>query len=64
MKLHSVTVIFAMLFAAMGQLQQDKNQSGIDPFNIPADLRACLKEKPELELSPDINPFYISGDYD
>lgn len=64
MKLHIVSVILAILFAATVQPRQDKNQSEIDPFNVPGELRTCLKGKPELELSADINPFYISGDYD
>jgi hypothetical protein len=39
-------------------------QQPTNVFNVPDELRACLKTKPELEINWGINPFYIGGDFD
>ncbi len=43
---------------------QDTQKAEVDPFNVPDELRSCVRAKPELEINGSINPFYISGDYD
>jgi len=36
----------------------------VDIFNIPPIVEQCLKNEQGIELRGDINPFYISGDFD
>jgi hypothetical protein len=66
-----LTILGGMIFAVIGGVlpmptrsQQTAKQSEVNSFNVPAELRACLRTKPELEFNGSINPFYISGDYD
>lgn len=36
----------------------------VNPFNVPDELRSCLRSTPDLEINESVNPFYISGDFD
>jgi len=36
----------------------------VDIFNVPPAISICLKKEPSLSLRGDINPFYITGDFD
>jgi hypothetical protein len=44
--------------------KQTSPSTAVDPFNIPADLKPCLKAQTELQIDVTMNPFYISGDFD
>ena len=37
---------------------------GVNEFNVPDDLRECLRSEPQLQINGRINPFYLSGDFD
>ena len=56
--------VFVLAFGAAAPSAQPGKVAEIDSFNIPAELRTCVKAEPELELDGQLNPFYISGDYD
>jgi hypothetical protein len=60
------TLIATLLFLLPGASaqQQPVKERGVNPFNVPDELRACLRAKPDLDFNGGINPFYISGDYD
>lgn len=36
----------------------------VNPFNIPDELRSCLRSTLDLEINGSMNPFYIGGDFD
>jgi hypothetical protein len=36
----------------------------VDPYNVPSEVDTCLKPFPELTLNGEINPFYLTGDFD
>ncbi len=64
MNSHVSIVGFLVLFLAGPLSTQPAKSSEVNPYNVPDELRICLRAKPELEINGDINPFYISGDYD
>ena len=36
----------------------------VDEYNIPQEVNSCLKEVSGLTLSGEMNPFYLTGDFD
>src|SRR5215469_13282182 len=40
------------------------NDKVIDEYNVPSEVDACIKKVPGLSISGQINPFYLSGDFD
>jgi len=36
----------------------------IDEYNVPQEVKACIKKSPGLTISGEMNPFYLSGDID
>jgi len=63
MKLYALIAAFLFLAVTSAQ-QQPVKQPKVNPFNVPDEIRACLRTKPEIEFNSGINPFYISGDFD
>jgi hypothetical protein len=37
---------------------------GVNEFNVPDELRECLRSESQLQINGRINPFYLSGDFD
>jgi len=35
----------------------------VDEYNVPSEVEACIKKVPGLLISGEINPFYLSGDF-
>ncbi len=38
--------------------------SGVDEYNVPTKVESCLKNSSGLAINGEINPFYLSGDFD
>jgi hypothetical protein len=58
-------LITAFFFVPLAFAQQKPiEDTKINPFNVPDELRACVKTKPDVEFNAGVNPFYISGDFD
>src|SRR5437773_2318343 len=64
MNIRYLTFALAILLPGTGPRSQTTGHSEVNPYNVSDELRACLRAKPELEIDGDINPFYISGDFD
>ena len=37
---------------------------GVDEYNVPKEIETCLKNSPGLAINGDMNPFYLTGDFD
>jgi len=48
----------------LGQSGSPDQMGGINEFNVPDELRECLRSEPQLQINGRINPFYLSGDFD
>jgi hypothetical protein len=42
---------------------QDKTPS-VNPYNVPDEVRACLRQHPDVHINADVNPFIVSGKFD
>jgi hypothetical protein len=42
--------------------QMGKNS--VDEYNVPKEIDTCVKSSPGLTINGEINPFYLSGDFD
>ena len=38
--------------------------AAVDEYNVPSEVNVCLKNASGLTINGDINPFYLSGDFD
>jgi hypothetical protein len=63
MSLWSGSILMGLI-SVLGLYPQLPKQQPTNVFNVPDELKACLKAKPELEINWSINPFYIGGDFD
>jgi hypothetical protein len=45
-------------------IQAQEPSPKVDPYNVPSEVDTCLKPFPELTLNGEINPFYLTGDFD
>ena len=64
MNIRVLTIIFLLSLLVAPVSMRSANSGEVNPYNVPDELRTCMRAKPELEINGDINPFYISGDYD
>jgi hypothetical protein len=39
-------------------------QSSVDEYNVPKEIETCIRMIPGVTINGDINPFYLSGDFD
>lgn len=39
-------------------------QASVDEYNVPKVVETCVKGMPGLVMNGDLNPFYLSGDFD
>jgi hypothetical protein len=61
----TVAVGIVVLWAAFGTAESRQVLQGVDDFNLPDEPNdTCLVKEPTLEIRGDINPFYLSGDFD
>jgi len=37
---------------------------GVDEYNVPEEIDTCLKNSPGLAINGEMNPFYLTGDFD
>lgn len=51
----------ALLLATQGR---QSPHSSLNPDNIPDEVRSCVRNRPEIRINGDVNPFLISGDFD
>src|SRR5713101_4267312 len=56
----SMLIIMTLLIRGKAQEHQD----AVDEYNVPKEIEVCLKSRPDLKISGQINPFYLSGDFD
>ena len=56
--------LVSLLLVSIATGQQSNKQPNLNPYNIPDELRTCLRAKPGLEIDAGVNPFYISADFD
>jgi hypothetical protein len=62
---HSLLVlIMSASTLSLGQPPAPDQNSGVNEFNVPDELRACLRTEPQLQINGRVNPFYLSGDFD
>src|SRR6266496_3013098 len=57
--LNAVAAIFAMILMCPSVAGQS-----LDEWNIPPAISDCLSRESVLAIRSDINPFYVSGDFD
>jgi len=48
----------------LGQLPSSDQKNSVNEFNVPDELRACLRAEPQLRITGRVNPFYLGGDFD
>ena len=41
-----------------------KGEASVDEYNVPGEIERCVKSSPGVVISGEINPFYLSGDFD
>ena len=57
------SLLLAMLLPSLSG-QQAAEHNGVNPDNVPDEVRSCLKTNSNLEINDKMNPFLISGDLD
>jgi hypothetical protein len=63
MNLAPATLLNLILLFSLSQ-QQTAKQLEVNPFNVPDEVRTCMRATRGIQINAGINPFYISGDYD
>jgi hypothetical protein len=63
MNIKSVILLCLVMFP-IASSRQAVQRSEVNQENVPDEVRACLRTRPEIEINGGINPFLISGDYD
>jgi hypothetical protein len=67
MTMHGHKIFFYVVLAILALVIQDsaqEQQNQVDEYNVPKEVEDCLKKRPDLKISGQINPFYLSGDLD
>jgi hypothetical protein len=59
-----VVLIVVILLSFLAPTRAQVKPAAIDEYNIPAEIDTCMKTSPKLALNGQINPFYLSGDFD
>ncbi|HET9791076.1 MAG TPA: hypothetical protein VFR08_07225 [Candidatus Angelobacter sp.] len=65
-KSHIVASLFVLLSASFA-LHPPYDQSvrvPVDTYNVPNEIDACMKRLPGLIINGEMNPFYLSADFD
>src|SRR5262249_36121334 len=57
----SLLLVMAALIVRSGA---QEHSDAVDEYNVPKQVEVCLKSRPDLKISGQINPFYLSGDFD
>jgi hypothetical protein len=57
-------LIFGVPRLLLGQSGSPDQLGGVNEFNVPDELRECVRSEPQLQINGRINPFYLSGDFD
>jgi hypothetical protein len=57
--------LWLLLFESIVSLSPCSAQTAaVDEYNIPTEIDKCIKNSRGLSISGEINPFYVSGDFD
>jgi hypothetical protein len=59
-----LALVIGALRLLLGQSASTDQMGGVTEFNVPDELRECLRSEPQLQINGRINPFYLSGDFD
>ena len=61
-----VELLFLLLVATLTPLTAwaQMGKSSVDEYNVPKEIDVCIKSFPGLTIGGEINPFYLSGDFD
>ncbi|MBZ5537677.1 MAG: hypothetical protein LAO31_17100 [Acidobacteriia bacterium] len=62
--LFSLTVLLVAASLAPLPTHAQGGGSSVDEYNIPKEVETCVKESLGLTINGDMNPFYLSADFD
>ena len=52
------------LWVALSLLPLPLSFAAVDEYNVPREVNVCVKNTSGLAINGDINPFYLSADFD